>query len=136
MKLTILAIAFALITSVAFVSGVIAQQQSTPPASREQSPPASTTTPAKMEKFSGAIGRLDAARKEIVVKKGNDEKTFSWDDHTNFMEGSKERSFNDLKKGMNVTVQYKEEGGKFAAEKVTVSKPKTSAKKSHTEKSY
>ncbi len=128
MRKTALTIALALITSMAFASGVMAQQKSAP-----TTPMASA--PAKMEKFSGTVDRLDAARKEIVVKKDNDLKTFSWGDGTKFIEGKKALSFNDLKEGMNVTVQYKEEGGKLTAERVNVSKPKTSAKKS-TEKGY
>ncbi len=128
MRKTILTIVLALITSMALAAGVMAQQKSAP-----TTPAASAA--AKMEKFSGAVDRLDAARKEIVVKKGNDLKTFSWGDSTKFMEGKKALAFADLKEGMKVTIQYKEEGGKLTAERVNVSKPKTSAKKS-TEKSY
>ncbi len=128
MRKTLWTIALALITSVAFVSGVMAQQKSAP-----TTPMASA--PAKMEKFSGMIDRVDAARKEIVVKKDNDLKTFSWGDSTKFMQGKKDLSFTDLKEGMNVTVRYKEEGGKLTAERVNVGKLKTSAKKS-TKKSY
>ncbi len=128
MRKTLLTVLLALITSMAFVSGVLAQQKSAP-----TTPMASA--PVKMEKFSGTVDRVDAARKEIVVKKDHDLKTFSWSDSTKFMEGKKNLAFADLKEGMNVTVQYKEEGGKLTAERVSMSKPKTSAKRS-TEKSY
>ncbi len=115
MKKTVLAMAFALVTSVAFVSGVMAQQSSPPAASSAPS------APAKMEKFSGTIEKIDQAAKEIVLKKGKEEKTFSWDDQTKFMQGKKQLAFSDLKKGEHVSVQYKAEGNKLTAGKVTVS---------------
>ncbi len=115
MKKTILAMAFALVTSVAFVSGVMAQQSSPPAA------PSAPSAPVKMEKFSGTIEKVDEAAKEIVLKKGKEEKTFSWGDQTKFMQGKKQLTFSDLKKGERVSVQYKMEGNKLTAEKVTVS---------------
>jgi len=124
MKKTVLAIAFALVTSVAFVSGVMAQQSSPPAA------PSAPSSPAKMEKFSGTIEKLDQAAKEIVLKKGNEEKTFSWGDQTRFMHGKKELTFGDLKKGEHVSVRYKMEGNKLTAEKVYVSTKTTAHKKS------
>lgn len=126
MKRTILAIAFALVTSVAFVSGVMAQQSSPPATQSAPSAPAK----AKMEKFSGTVEKVDEAAKEIVVKKGSDEKTFSWGDQTKFMQGKKELTFSDLKKGEHVSVRYRMEGSKLAAEKVYVSTKTTSQKKS------
>ncbi len=128
MKRTIFATAFALLISVAFVSGVMAQQ-STPPATQNApSAPAKSAPAAKMEKFYGTIEKVDQAAKEIVVKKGNDEKTFSFGDQTKFMQGKKELAFSDLKKGERVSVQFKKEGDKLTAEKVSV-KMKTSAQK-------
>ncbi len=130
MKRTIFAMAFALLISVAFVSGVMAQQ-STPPATQNApsapSAPAKNA-PAKMDRFRGTIEKIDPATKEIVVKKGNDEKTFSFGDQTKFMQGKKELAFSDLKKGERVSVQFKKEGDKLTAEKVSV-KMKTSAQK-------
>lgn len=126
MKRTILAIAFALLTSVAFVSGVMAQQSSPPATQSAPSAPAK----AKMEKFSGTVEKVDEAAKEIVVKKGSDEKTFSWGDQTKFMQGKKELTFSDLKKGEHVSVRYRTEGSKLAAVKVYVSTKSTSQKKS------
>ncbi len=128
MKGKILAIMVALVTSVAFVSGVMAQQSSPPAA---QSAP---SAPAKMEKFSGTVEKVDQAAKEIVVKKGSDKKTFSWSDQTKFMHGKKELSFSDLKKGEHVTVRYKMEGDKLTAEKVFVRMKTTAHKKAPAEK--
>ena len=129
MKRTILAIAFALLTSVAFVSGVMAQQ-STPPAAQSAPSAPAKSAPAKMEKFYGTIEKIDQAAKEIVVKKGSNEKTFSLGDQTKFMQGKKELSFSDLKTGEHVSVRYKTEGNKLTAEKVSVSTKSTSQKKS------
>ncbi len=75
-----------------------------------------------MEKFSGAVEKIDSAKKEIWVKKGNDEKTFAWSDQTKFMQGDKAISATDLKKGTEVTVAYKKEGAKLAAERIDVGK--------------
>ena len=131
MKKTTVAIAFALLTSVAFVSGVMAQQSS-PPA--EQSAP-SAPAKAKMEKFSGAIEKIDHGAKEIVVKKGSDEKTFSLSDQTKFMQGKKELSFSDLKKGEHVSIRFKMEGDKLTAKKIFVSMKTAAHKKAPAEKS-
>ena len=125
MKRTLFAIVFALVSSVAFISGVMAQQSTTtPPAT--SAPSAS----AKMEKFSGTVEKVDDAAKEFVVKKGNDEKTFSWSDQTKFMQGKKELTSSDVKKEERVSVRYKMEGSKLTAEKVFISMKKTSQKKS------
>ncbi len=115
MKKTVLAIAFALVTSVAFVSGVMAQQSSPPAA------PSAPSAPAKMEKFSGTIEKIDEAAKEIVLKNGKEEKTFSWGDQTKFTQGKKQLTSSDLKKGERLSVHYKMEGNKLTAEKVNVS---------------
>jgi len=126
MKRTLFAIVFALVSSVAFISGVMAQQSTTTPPATQSAPSA----PAKMEKFSGTVEKVDDAAKEFVVKKGNDEKTFSWSDQTKFMQGKKELTSSDVKKGEHVSVRYKMEGSKLTAEKVFVSMKKTSQKKS------
>ena len=122
MKRTLFAIAFALVSSAAFISGVMAQQSSPPAAQGAPSAPAK----AKMEKFSGAVEKVDEAAKEIVVKKGSEEKTFSWGDQTKFMQGKKELTFSDLKKGEHVFVRYRMEGDKLTAEKIRVSTKTTS----------
>ena len=119
MKKRVFAIAFALAVSIAFVSGVMAQQP--PPPAPSSAPSAS----AKMEKFSGTLEKLDPAAKEIVVKKGNDEKTFSYGDQTKFMHGKNALTFSDLKMGEHVSVRYKMEGNKLTAEKVYVRVKKT-----------
>jgi hypothetical protein len=55
--------------------------------------------------------------------------TFSMADHSKIMEGKKEMSLSDLKKGMWASVEYKKEGDKLMAESISVSVPKVMAKK-------
>ncbi len=105
---------FALIVSVAFVSGVMAQQK-----------PATTPAPAaqqsKLEKFSGTVEKIDASKKEVSLKQGKEEMTFSLGEKAKIMEGKKELSLNDLKKGMKASVEYTKEGNKLTAESINVS---------------
>ncbi len=110
---------FALMISFAFVSGVMAQQK-----------PAATPAPAaqqsKLEKFSGMVEKVDSAKKEVFVKQGKEEMTFSLGEKAKIMEGKKELSLNDLKKGTNVSVEYTKEGTKLIAESISVGPMKTS----------
>ncbi len=111
MKRTILTMGLSLMISLAFVSGVMAQSQTKPA-------PAATAPAPALEKFSGAVDKIDSAKKEFVVKQGKDQKSFYWDDHTKFMQGDKAMSFSDLKKGTDVTVEYSKAGAKLTAERV------------------
>jgi len=122
MKRTILTSILALAISVAFVSGVMAQEKSTP----AQSPAAQET---KMEKFSGVVEKVDEATKDVLVQFHKEKMTFSLGDKTKIVEGKKELPFSDLKKGMWASVEYKKEGEKLMAESVSVSMPKVTAKK-------
>ncbi len=119
MKRAILMGIFALMVSFAFVSGVMAQQK-----------PAATPAPAaqqsKLEKFSGMVEKVDSAKKEVFVKQGKEEMTFSLGEKAKIMEGKKELSLNDLKKGTNVSVEYTKEGTKLIAESISVGPMKTS----------
>jgi Cu/Ag efflux protein CusF len=60
-----------------------------------------------MDRFTGTIEKLDEAAKEITVKKGSDERSFSWGDQTKFMHGKKDLAFSDLKKGEHVSVHIR-----------------------------
>jgi len=119
MKRTMLMGLFALMISFAFVSGVMAQQK-----------PAATPAPAaqqsKLEKFSGTVEKVDSAKKEISVKQGKEEMTFSLGEKAKITEGKKELSLNDLKKGTNVSVEYTKEGTKLTAESISVGPMRTS----------
>jgi hypothetical protein len=61
--------------------------------------------------------------------------TFSWTDKTKITGGKKALSFTDLKKGQEVSVEYKKEGNKSVAESVSVSAPKTMGMKETTRSS-
>ena len=113
----------ALITAVAFTSGVMAQQKPAPAPAK----PATTPAPApkapekpKLEKFSGAIEKVDEMAKTIVVKGKKEEKILATDDKTKITKGKKDLTFADLKKGMSVSIEYKKEGEKMIATAIKV----------------
>ncbi|MGZ3513778.1 MAG: hypothetical protein ACXU93_07515 [Thermodesulfobacteriota bacterium] len=115
----------ALITFVAFVSGVMAQGK---PATTAPAAPASTK-PAKTEKFSGEVKNVDAMAKSIAVAKGKTEKTFVVDDQTKITKGKETLKLDDLKAGTNVVVESKKEADKDVAVTIKASAPKASPKK-------
>jgi len=121
MKRTILMGIFALMMSVAFVSGVMAQQK---PAST----PVAPTQESKLEKFSGVVEKVDETAKDVLVQFHKEKLTFSMGDHTKIVEGKKELPFSDLKKGMWASVGYKKEGNQLLAQSIQVSPPKVEKK--------
>jgi len=127
MKKTILLVA--LLTLVAFVSGVMAQGK--PATTPAPAAPASTkpAPPAKLEKFSGTVKSIDAMAKSIVVGKGKTEKTFVIDESTKITKGKETVALADLKAGANVAVEAKKEGDKLIASTIKVSAPKAAPAK-------
>ena len=127
MKKTILLVA--LITFVAFVSGVMAQGK--PATAPAPAAPASTKSapPAKMEKFSGDVKNVDAMAKSIVVAKGKTEKTVVMDENTKITKGKDTVALADIKPGMNVVIEAKKEGDKLIASTIKVSAPKAAPAK-------
>jgi Cu/Ag efflux protein CusF len=115
----------ALAISVIFVAAVMAAEQKAPTS------PATAPAAPKFEKYSGVVENVDAAKKDFSVK-NKGEMMFSWTDKTKATEGSKELSFNELKKGQEVTVEYAKEGNKSVAQSVSVSPPKTMGMKEKT----
>ena len=129
----------ALLTMVAFVSGVMAQQKPAPapakpagtaapapapaPAAEKAAKPA-PEKPVKAEKYSGKVEKVDEAAKAFVVKGKKEEKTFGINDKTKITRGGKDMPFADLKKGMNVSVEYKKDGDKMVATAIKTSAPK------------
>ena len=103
MKKTILLVV--VLTLVAFVSGAVA---AAPPKAATPAAPA-TTAPAKMEKFSGEVKNVDAMAKSIVVAKEKVEKSFVVAADTKIAKGTEALKFEDLKAGMNVTIEYKKD---------------------------
>jgi hypothetical protein len=115
----------ALLTLVAFVCGAVAQQK---PAAAPEKP-----KPAKVEKFSGVIEKVDEMAKAIEVK-GKVKKeaktlTFATDDKTKITKAGKDMPFAELKKGMSVSVGYKKDGEKMIATAIKVAAPKAAPKK-------
>lgn len=119
MKKTILLVA--LITLVAFVSGVMAQgKPATAPAPASKKP----APPAQLEKFSGKIKSMDAMTKSIVVAEGKTEKTFVIVESTKITKGKDTVALADLKAGLNVAIEAKKEGEKLIAATINVVAPK------------
>ena len=134
MKKVILLVA--LIALVAFVSGVMAQQKTSPAPAKPAATPAPAPAAAekvKLDKFNGAIEKVDEMAKAIDVK-GKMKKqaktlTFVVDDKTNITKAGKTRAFADLKQGMQVSVDYRKEGDKMIAANVRIAAPKSTPKK-------
>ena len=123
MLLSLLALAI----SVAFVSGAFAQQQSS-------STPAVPAQGSRLERFNGVIVKVDEATKDTLVQFHKEKMTFSFGDQTKIAEGSKALTFNDLKKGLWASVEYRKEGNKLMAETVHVSMPLVAKKENPSEK--
>jgi len=127
MKKTILLVV--MLSLVAFVSGAIA---AAPPKAATTAPApaaAATTAPAKLDKFSGEIKNVDAMAKSIVVAKGKVEKAFVVTADTKITKGKEALKFEDLKAGLQVTVESKKEMDKMIAVTIKVSTPKAAPKK-------
>ena len=126
----------ALLTLVAFVSGVMAQQKAAPAKPAATPAPAPAPAPSekvKVEKFSGAIEIVDDMAKAIEVKgkvkKEDKSLTFATDDKTKITKGKDTLAFADLKKGMKVSVEYQKAGDKMTAVAIKVAAPKAAPKK-------
>lgn len=128
----------ALVTFVAFASGVTAQQKPAPAKPATTTAPAPAPAPAELEKFSGTIDKVDGMAKAIVVKgkvkKEEKTLTFASDDKTKITKGGKDMPFADLKKDMIVVVQYAKVGDKMVAATINVAAPKAAPKKAETPK--
>jgi hypothetical protein len=135
MKKVILLVA--LVTFVAFASGVLAQQKPAPAKPAATPAPAPAPAPAKLEKFGGVIDKADEMAKAIVVKGKvkKEEKilTFATDDKTKITKGGKDMPFADLKKDMTVAVQYAKVGDKMIAATIKVAAPKAAPKEKKSE---
>jgi hypothetical protein len=124
-----------LLTLVAFVSGVMAIRKPAPEPAPET--PASTVPGKpmmeKMEKFSGVIEKVDQKGKIIVVKgkmmKEEKAMTFVIDDRTKITKGKTSMTIGDLKKDMQVSVEYRREMNRMIAVAIEVSVPKNAPRK-------
>ena len=126
-----------LLTLAVFVSGVMAQQNPAPakPAGTAAPAPAAPAAekPAKVEKFSGTVEKVDDATKMVEVKMKKKTMNFATDDQTKITKAGKGMSFADVKKGMHVTVEYKKEGDKMIATAIKASAPKAAKKEKPAE---
>ena len=117
-----------LLTLVAFVSGAMAQQKPAPAPAPAPAAPAKEEKP-KIEKFTGVVEKVDEMAKAVVVKDKKGEKTFAVDDKTKITKGGKDMPLAELKKGMNVSVEYKKDGEKLVAVAIKAAAPKAAPKK-------
>ncbi len=126
MKKTILLVV--VLTLVAFVSGAIAADA--PKEAKPAAAPAAkaATAPAKIEKFSGEVKNVDVMAKSVVVAKEKVEKSFVVTADTKITKGKEALKFEDLKAGMNVTIEYKKDGDKLIAATIKADAPKAAPK--------
>jgi len=117
-----------LLTLVAFVSGAMAQQKPAPAPAPAPAAPAKEEKP-KIEKFTGVVEKVDEMAKAVVVKDKKVEKTFAVDDKTKITKGGKDMPLAELKKGTNVSVEYKKDGEKLVAVAIKAAAPKAAPKK-------
>ncbi len=128
----VLIVAVALLTVLAFVSGVMAQEKkaapapapekAAPAAPEKKAAPEKAPKAAKGAKFSGTVAAFDAAAKTLKVKGKEKEMEFAVADDAKIK--------GDVKEGAKVTVAYKKEGDKNVATAISVA----SAKKAKGEK--
>ena len=123
----------ALVAFVAFSTGVMAQQKPAPAKPAATPAPAPAPAAAKLEKFSGMVDQVDEMAKAITVKgkvkKEEKALTFATDDKTKITKSGKDMPVADLKKGMQVAVEYKKDGDKMTAATIKVAAPKAAPKK-------
>jgi hypothetical protein len=128
-----------LLALVSIVSVAIAIQKpatdpaSAAPVSTEPVKPTTEKKMEKMEKFSGLIEKVDEMGKAIVVrgKMMKEEKTltFAINDKTKITKGKTTTTLGDLKKDMQVSIEYKKEMNKMIAVTIEVSVPKDAPKR-------
>ena len=120
----------ALAISVVFVSGGMAQQKPAPAQTAPAQAAPAKTTPAKQswEKVKGTVEKVDQATKEVVVQTQKEKMTFSVGEKTRITEVTAKTPLSALKKGMQVTVEYKKEGNKLLAEWIDVHMAKAAVK--------
>jgi hypothetical protein len=128
-----------LLAWVSIVSVAIAIQKPAPdpapaaPVSTEPVKPMMEKKIEKIDKFSGLIEKVDEMGKAIIVrgKMMKEEKTltFAINDKTKITKGKTTMTLGDLKKDMQVSIEYKKEMNKMIAVTIEVSVPKDAPKK-------
>jgi hypothetical protein len=128
-----------LLALVSIVSVAIAIQKpatdpaSAAPVSTEPVKPTTEKKMEKMEKFSGLIEKVDEMGKAIVVRGKMmtvyKTLTFAINDKTKITKGKTTTTLGDLKKDMQVSIEYKKEMNKMIAVTIEVSVPKDAPKR-------
>jgi Cu/Ag efflux protein CusF len=123
----------ALAISLAFVSGGMTQQKPAPVQAAPAQAASAKTPPAKQswEKVKGTVEKVDVAARKVVVQAPKEKMTFSVGKKTRITEVTTKTPLSGLKKGMQVTVEYKKEGNKYLAEWIDVHMAKAEAKPTH-----
>jgi Cu/Ag efflux protein CusF len=125
-----------LLTLVAFVSGALAQPKPTEKPAPAPAPAAPEKP--KLEKFNGAIEKVDEVAKTLEVKhkvkKGEKTLAFAIDDKTKITKGKGTLSFSELKTGMQVSIEYKKDGDKNVAVAIKVAETKAQPQKTEGKK--
>jgi hypothetical protein len=116
-----LIVAVALLTMLAFVGGVVAQEKKEAPApvAPEKAAPKAPAQ-GKAIKFTGTVSAYDAAAKTLIVKAKKKEKEFTIADNAKIK--------GNLKEGKKVVVKYKKEGDKNVATSVAPAGKKAAKK--------
>ena len=114
------------------------QESATVPKNSDSSPPAHEVP--RVERFFGTIENVNEIGKTIDIKgkvKGK-EKTLSFglDDRTKISRAKTGLKMANLKRGMYVLLEYKEEGGKLVALAIRVSAPKSTVREKSAIKGY
>jgi hypothetical protein len=129
----------AILTLVAFV-GIVMAQQTTAPAPTTTAP---APQKAKVEKpkaapktqtFIGTVQSVDETRKTIVAKNAKGEKTFSIS-NAEITKGGKGMPLSELKEGTHVAIQYKDEAGTMVASSVKAADSKGGTAKAPLQRS-
>lgn len=122
MKKTLLLVA--VLALVAFAWAMAQQKPAPAPAAAPTQEKPKEAKPAKLERFSGTVEKVDEMAKTFVVKGKKESKEFAFGDKTKLTKAGKEVTFAELKTGMSVIVQYQKEGDKMIASSVKVAAPK------------
>jgi Cu/Ag efflux protein CusF len=97
----------------------LVQAQGTAPATNAPAPAPAPAKP-KIHQYTGDITSIDAKAGTVIVKKGEDSKTFKIGEKTRYATADKAKgaALTDIKVGDKVTVSYIDEDGVLTARKI------------------
>ncbi|HTS19049.1 MAG TPA: DUF5666 domain-containing protein [Verrucomicrobiae bacterium] len=88
---------------------------------QDTSTPATATAPAKpkRQQYTGEVSSIDAKAGSVIIKKGEESKTFKIGDKTKYATADKkDAALTDIKVGDKVTVYYSNEDGVLTAHRI------------------